>query len=422
MGPLSHPILIIGTGISGLALAQSLKKHHLPVRVFEKDSPQKPRLQGYRIRINGDGQRPLQACLPAPLWDLFLTTCHAATPSVLNYDALSGAEVGRMTGPPPGRPAHDVVPRVADRRVLRDVLLRGLSEEAGEVSYGRRFARYEVDEAAGVVRAFFADGSVEEGCLLVGADGVASAVRAQLAPGHVMIDTDARCVYGKTVLTPALSEAGFPREAAEMMAVAQDGSKGGDSPIMLFMDPVRFCREARETQDAVKIPEDYVYWVFGARTSLFGLSDEELHKMSNEECVKHTVELAKEWHPSMRALLELQDEEQASAIRISAAKPPLKAWEVSKWVTLIGDAVHAMPPTGGSGANTALRDAAGLSEVIVRDVEEGRVGDGRTDGWSLGMYEAKMREYGNEMIEMSFRGGKRLIGMPPTEECKRIEI
>ena len=42
---------------------------------------------------------------------------------------------------------------------------------------------------------------------------------------------------------------------------------------------------------------------------------------------------------------------------------PLPGWPASR-VTLLGDAIHAMSPARGSGANTALRDAALLADEL----------------------------------------------------------
>ncbi|HEX8032352.1 MAG TPA: FAD-dependent monooxygenase [Ktedonobacterales bacterium] len=42
---------------------------------------------------------------------------------------------------------------------------------------------------------------------------------------------------------------------------------------------------------------------------------------------------------------------------------PVKQWQ-TKHITLVGDAIHSMPPTQGSGGNTALHDAQLLVEQL----------------------------------------------------------
>jgi salicylate hydroxylase len=63
----------------------------------------------------------------------------------------------------------------------------------------------------------------------------------------------------------------------------------------------------------------------------------------------------------------------------------MAAWPAGP-VTLLGDAVHAMSPAGGSGANTALRDAALLTDRL--STSGGSLFDG------IGDYEKAMLDYG----------------------------
>lgn len=49
------PVLIIGCGISGLALANALLNHKVPFLVFERDLSLRHRGQGYRFRIQSLG-------------------------------------------------------------------------------------------------------------------------------------------------------------------------------------------------------------------------------------------------------------------------------------------------------------------------------------------------------------------------------
>jgi 2-polyprenyl-6-methoxyphenol hydroxylase-like FAD-dependent oxidoreductase len=63
-------------------------------------------------------------------------------------------------------------------------------------------------------------------------------------------------------------------------------------------------------------------------------------------------------------------------------------------VTVLGDAIHAMSPAAGSGANTALQDAAQLCRALT----------GPADGdltAAIGQYEHRMREYGYAAVAAS---------------------
>ena len=54
-------------------------------------------------------------------------------------------------------------------------------------------------------------------------------------------------------------------------------------------------------------------------------------------------------------------------------------------MTLLGDAIHAMSPAGGVGANTALDDAARLAGHLARAVQDGDLPA------ALAAYETDMR-------------------------------
>lgn len=60
-------ILIIGDGISGLALGQGLQRASIPFHIFESDPDPAFRPQGYRFRVNPQGAQALQDLLPGEL-------------------------------------------------------------------------------------------------------------------------------------------------------------------------------------------------------------------------------------------------------------------------------------------------------------------------------------------------------------------
>jgi 2-polyprenyl-6-methoxyphenol hydroxylase-like FAD-dependent oxidoreductase len=85
--------------------------------------------------------------------------------------------------------------------------------------------------------------------------------------------------------------------------------------------------------------------------------------------------------------------EETFAVRIRVS-PAIAAWQPSR-VTVLGDAIHAMSPAGGSGANTALQDAAQLCRALTT------TGDGDDIIAAIGRYEDQMRDYGYVAVAAS---------------------
>jgi 2-polyprenyl-6-methoxyphenol hydroxylase-like FAD-dependent oxidoreductase len=429
----SPHIIIVGGGLGGLCLAQGLKKAGIRFSLFERDPCKEWRPQGFRLRINPDGAAALHQNLPEHLWQLFETTCATTELGMTTLDAIDARVTSQRGGAPPETLARRadqktmLGPFTADRTVLRELLMLGLEEH---IHFAKEFTHYTLSSpidhhqhhqhddgstssstsSSGkeVVTAHFADGSQVEGHLLVGADGLRSVVRRQFLPHHVPVDTDGRCIYGKTPLTPELLRQ-FPAEAMRWMTLISDAT-----PLTLFLEPIRFHEDpAVVSSGRVTSVRDYVYWVLLSRRSTFGMDDAELFRLSKPELVQLSLKLTQSWHPAVRSLLELQCVGQVAPIRIASALPVIPKWRASSRVTLVGDAVHVMSPTGGVGANTALQDAARLCDAI-------RCG-GVTEA-AIGAYEEQMREYAGKAIEGSYHGGKRMYNQAPFEQCSPVEL
>jgi 2-polyprenyl-6-methoxyphenol hydroxylase-like FAD-dependent oxidoreductase len=104
--------------------------------------------------------------------------------------------------------------------------------------------------------------------------------------------------------------------------------------------------------------------------------------------VRRTVgRLIAGWHPDLRRLLAESDPASRGALSFTVS-PQIAPWESTN-VTLLGDAIHTMPPTGGLGGNTALRDARLLGQMLTA------VARGHRDlPAAVGEYETEMRDYG----------------------------
>lgn len=77
--------------------------------------------------------------------------------------------------------------------------------------------------------------------------------------------------------------------------------------------------------------------------------------LSGTQLQQAVLGLIRRWHPDLRRLLAECDPGSAACFPFLASTH-IPACPGSK-VTLLGDAIHSMPPTGGLGANNALRDA-----------------------------------------------------------------
>ena len=399
-------VLIIGGGLGGLALAHGLKKSSTLFQVFEQDPTPDFRAQGYRLKINEDGAAALKSALSPEMWQYFEETCTDSKAGETNFNAIDGSMIASRAGP---GARGGMKTWTTDRTVLRRILQEGLK---GDISYGKQLKKYTITDN-GVI-AEFTDGSTEDGVLIVGADGVRSAVRRQYLPKHKPLDTNGSCIYGKTPLTPELRER-FPERAIKWMTLVLDRTPMtqtldvDETPLTLLLEPVRFQNNHHRS----KLPVDYIYWVLIARTAVFGRERDELLRLNHDESARLSLTLTEEWHPSFKALFELQDISQASTLRVASANPNIAPWEPSSRVTLIGDAIHVMSPCGGVGAVTAIRDAALLSRIIN---EEGVTAS------SIAKYESEMRIYAKMGIQRSFFGGKKMFAQRPFEECEDLEM
>lgn len=422
---MSQRVLIVGGGLSGLALAQGIKKAMPPIsfRIFERDSSAAHRAQGYRIRISGAA---LQALLPAHVFSAFEATSNSSIEPGHVIEALTGTPdpAASMPGPPPGTSTGTNTAKTynVDRAVLRNVLLQGLEEH---ISYDKKFEAYKVLGDDGTVQVRFADGTVERGTLLVGADGVRSGVRRQLLPGFPILDTEGRSIFGKTDLTTQVA-AKLPKEFQSGMCLASVPGPASEHPSKLLFEVMRFDPAARAL--GLGVPDDYIYWVFCTRqdvtdTQVAGLS--ELLSFSSAESAGLAQALMRDWHKSLRSIVDTANEGSTATLAFFSctSKGLPRSWaqlrkeHADMPVTLIGDAAHPMPPVGGVGANSAFQDALELFEAL-----ESFEGETVSQSAALARYEQSMVERVVEAVQRSSSGAVRFFGMKPQDELKPAQI
>jgi 2-polyprenyl-6-methoxyphenol hydroxylase-like FAD-dependent oxidoreductase len=239
--------------------------------------------------------------------------------------------------------------------------LDGLDES---VHFGKKFVSFE-HEPDGRVTARFADGSQATADLLVGADGANSLVRAQLLPGAGRTETGIVAVGGKLAINQAVHAAIPPVLMRGPTPIL------GPNGCFMFVSAMQSAdlgaarpgerRLARSSSNDGR--GDYMMWGFSARRERFGTRDA-VERLDGRK-LKGLVEgLMTAWGAPLRDLVESSDPATITAFSVKASTP-VRPWKTTN-VTLLGDAVHNMPPYRGVGANAALWDAALLRDKVVR--------------------------------------------------------
>lgn len=384
-------VLIVGGGLGGLCLAQGLQQAGVSVTVYERDVTPAIRRQGYRLHIDARGANALRSCLPSHLFELFTATAsppgHQIT--VLNKHLSTlrviGSPGGGTTSPAPFSAG-------VDRLTLREILLAGLD---GIVSFGKEFSKYELQED-GRVQAFFSDGTVACGDVLVAADGVNSRLRQQFLPGAAVVDTGARCIYGKVELAEAIWPL-VPDVLHHGLTVAVSRRLSMALGLIAFRCPPALAAQQLAPSVQFHTSGSYLMWSLNARRAQVA-SDEALFRMDGTALRQLVLKQVKSWHPNLRALIAASDPAELFPIAVRVAVP-CKPWQ-STPVTLLGDAIHAMSPAGGSGANVALLDARLLCETLI-SIAHGE----RPLLQAIHAYEARMLKGGFEAVRFSTEGG-----------------
>jgi 2-polyprenyl-6-methoxyphenol hydroxylase-like FAD-dependent oxidoreductase len=389
-------VTVIGAGIGGLCLAQGLRKAGVAVQVFERDAAPGSRWEGYRIHVDPVGARSLQACLPAPQWAAFLATSGRGGEFGFLTDQLSELVVVEESLMYPGRghdPAEDHY--AVDRSILRRILLAGLEDC---VHFGAEFVRHE-QLADGRVTAVFADGRGAVGDVLVGADGASSRVARQYLPlarrvpagvggvGHKLWLSDEACRWVPDRLQQGMNVISGHRGVALFTSVyrpPQDASAALArlAPTADVVDPTPYLLCAL-VADAALLPD-----------GLAGYDGDELARLVDG--------LMAGWHPVLHRILAASDPAARTGISFQASLPT-PAWTPSH-VTVLGDAIHTMPATGGRGGNTALRDARLLADLLGAAHR-----DDRDLLDAIGRYEQLMRAHGDAAVREALATRDQLI-------------
>jgi 2-polyprenyl-6-methoxyphenol hydroxylase-like FAD-dependent oxidoreductase len=142
---------------------------------------------------------------------------------------------------------------------------------------------------------------------------------------------------------------------------------------------------------------NYVFWGVLAQQHLLAVSDDELSAMPGLDLQRLVLALSVDRPQTLRTLIEQCRPDQTFVLKMRIAKP-IEHWQTTN-ITLLGDAIHVMPPNG-SGANTALRDASLLSRSLIAVAHQAM-----PLYQALQDYEIEMLRYGFDAVHTFRQGG-----------------
>lgn len=123
--------------------------------------------------------------------------------------------------------------------------------------------------------------------------------------------------------------------------------------------------------------------------------------------------LLADWDPRLRRALADSDPAARSAVTFRSTGP-LPSW-APRPVTVLGDAIHTMPPIGGLGGNTALRDAHLLGRLLPAvDRRERELTS------AIGEYETELRDYGPAAVRYSLAQKDQAIGTGAAQKAATL--
>ncbi|KAL8870915.1 MAG: hypothetical protein Q9174_003149 [Haloplaca sp. 1 TL-2023] len=350
-------ILIIGAGITGLVLAQALKKHGIAFTVFERDESVSARGRGWGLTIHWSLDTFL-SLLPEHLVEKLPSVYvdpeaseRGENGNFLFFDLRTGEERWRV---PPNKRIR------VSRERLRGLVMGGL-----DVQWSKTLETIEYPDNDTVV-ARFADGTEAAGTLLVGADGSRSVVRS------LLLSYDPRAALNKPLPVRLLgASVVYPSSLALRMRALdpfffQGGDPGSDAFMWFsFLDtPANNAREEKDTYEC----QILVSWPYRKG---FGGREEPLEiPYRNEERVNLMKELVQGWtNPFYDCVMNIPGDAEVKAIGLEDFVPRVGMWENRQGrVTLMGDAAHAMTMCRsfrGEAYNHGVTDIAGLLSAIL---------------------------------------------------------
>jgi len=327
-------VIIAGGGVGGLALATALvKMPNIVVTVIETTSAFKR--FGGPIQLASNALTILQE-MDAKMYDEIMAK-FTFTGDKLNgiKDGIRDDWYAMFDLSTPAKDRNMPFTGVIERPDLQDIYLDNLPE--GTMRYGDAVASYQVHQEGYGVNAITESGDVVEGDILIGADGIWSAVRSTMRKEPLRGPESGVAYSGYTLFAGELEYHSFDN--------GEVGYKVYIGPNQYFV--VTDIGKGR-----------YQWYAFLARPPGSAKNEEECPNGS----VPYLKELFVGWSKDIHHILEATQEHEIGQRDLYDRPPSVnKPWTDDR-VALLGDSVHAMMPNLGQGGCQAIEDAFVLAQ------------------------------------------------------------
>ncbi|KAK8131144.1 monooxygenase [Apiospora sp. TS-2023a] len=338
-------VIIAGGGVTALVLANMLEMHGMDYVVLESHSAIAPQV-GASIGLFTNGLRILdQMGLLESIQAIFADEPPSDTMHMRRPDGTLISSLTQRSSQLEERYGYGLY--FFDRQQLLQILYDNLKHK-DRILLKKKVSDVKLPSSGGGVKVQCTDGSVYEGTIVVGADGVHSVVRStmrsladKLEPGYfdpaeseTEVSCHYRCSFGIAKHVPGWE-------------------KGADHTIT----------GNNQSQLVVTGPQDKIYWFlcdklpetkYGSDIPTYSREDEALFMEQNRD-----LPVTEKF-----TLGQIFDRKTVSTLT------PLHEYVYKKWffreIITLGDSAHKPNPMGGQGANGAIESCAELVNAFVR--------------------------------------------------------